>query len=150
MYLFETSLGEAFKPRQKTTPTPPPKAPVQRAPNEGKVVRDGHWRWCPAPSAGSLGCDLNLTVRFRRSFHEFLREVENAYGKWMARPTVQMLVKKLQKDLKKWHDDMLYYKLRDNTTLVLVAGLDYGRSNGKWLVHDSSLRLWRKFDLRDI
>lgn len=150
MYLFETGLAEVFKQRpQAPTPKPPPKAPA-KPPRKGEVTRQDHWRYCSDPSGGSVGCDLNLRVKFRRSFQDFLHEVENAYATWMARPTAQMLIKKLQKDLKKWHDDMLYYKLRDNATVVLVAGLTYRKSNGTWLVHDSSLRQWRKFDLRDI
>jgi hypothetical protein len=62
----------------------------------------------------------------------------------MAKPTAQMLVKKLQKDLKQWHDDMVYYKLLDSDPMVIVAGLSYRRSNGSWLVVDSSLRQWRR------
>jgi sulfur relay (sulfurtransferase) DsrC/TusE family protein len=89
-----------------------------------------------------------LKIRFRRSFDEFLREVEDAYGRWMARPTARMLVKKLQKDLKQWHQDMLYYKLLDNDPINFVAGLYYRRSNGTWHVDDSSLRQWwRLIDL---
>ena len=144
MYFFETGLGEIFKPRPKGPVKPAPKAPVQRPPKEGKVVKDGHWRWCPAATGRSLSCDLNLKVRFRRSFDEFLREVENAYERWMARPTARMLVKKLQKDLKQWHEDMVYHKLLDNDPIIIVAGLNYRRSNRTWLVDDSSLRQWRR------
>jgi len=142
MYLFETGLGEIFKPRPRAPAKPPPKAPAQRPPKEGWVVKDGHRRFCGDPSGGVVSCDLNLKVRFRRSFDEFLREVEEAYGRWMARPTARMLVKKLQNDLKQWHEDMLYYKLLDNDPINLVAGLNYRRSNGTWLVDGSSLRQW--------
>ena len=141
MYLFETGLGEVFKPRpQAPAPKPPPKRPQI----QGKVVKDGHWRYCSAPSGGLVSCDLNLKVRFRRSFAEFLRAVEAAYGRWMEKPTAQKLVKKLQADLKKWHDDMLYHKLLDNDPMNFVVGLNYRRSNGTWLVADSSLRQWHR------
>ena len=33
-----------------------------------------------------------------------------------------MLVNELQKDLKQWHDDMVYHKLLDNDPMFLVAG----------------------------
>jgi hypothetical protein len=143
MYFLETGLGEVFKPRPKSPPPkPPPKALANQPPKEGKVVKDGHWRFCGGPYQGSVSCDLNLKVRFRRSFDEFLREVETAYGRWMARPTAQMLVKKLQNDLKQWHQDMLSQKLLDNDPINFVAGLYYRRSNGTWLVDGSSLRQW--------
>src|SRR5262249_4265688 len=92
MYFFETRLGEVFRPR--------PRAPAQQPPKQGWVVKDGHRRFCGDPSGGSVTCDLNLKVRFRRSFDEFRRGVEDAYGRWMSRPTARMLVKKLQEDLK--------------------------------------------------
>lgn len=142
MYLFDTSLGDVFKPRSKAPAKPPPKAP-QRPPRAGEVVADGHWRWCPAPTGRSLDCDLQLKVRFRSSFQEFLHEVENAYERWMAKQTAHMLVKNLQGVLKKYHDNMLDSKLRDNATVVIAAGLTYRKSNGTWHVVDSSLRLWR-------
>ena len=134
MYFFDTGYGEVFRPRPKA---PPPKA--------GKVtVAEGHWRYCGTPSGGSVSCDLNLKVRFRRSFDDFLREVENAYGRWTAPSTARMLVKKLKNDLKKWHDDMLYYHVLDNDPLFLVVGLYYRKSDGSWLVDGSSLRQWHR------
>jgi hypothetical protein len=146
MYLFETDFGEVFKPRPKAPPAKlPPKAPEKPPPKAGKVaVKEGHWRFCLAPSGGTVSCDLNLKVRFRRSFDGFLREVEGAYGRWMERSTARMLVKKLQKELKQWHEDMLYYHVLDNDPLFLVAGLSYRKSNGTWLVNDSSLRQWHR------
>jgi hypothetical protein len=76
--------------------------------------------------------------------HEFLRDVENAYGRWMAKPTAQRIVKKLQKNLNQWHDDMHYHKVLNNDPLNLVAGLTYRRLNNAWLVDDSSLREWHR------
>ena len=145
MYFFAADLGEVFKPRpQAPTPKPPPKPPVQQPPKRGWVAKDGHRRFCSEPSAGSVSCDLNLKVKFRRSFAEFLREVEAAYGRWMARSTAQKLVKKLQPDLKKWHDELLHQKTFDNDPMIIVAGLNYRRSNGTWLAVDSSLRQWSR------
>lgn len=105
-------------------------------------MKDGHRRFCLAPDKRSVSCDLNLKVRFRRSFDEFVREVENAYGRWMERPTARILVKKLQKDLQRLHQEMLDQKLLDNDPIMVVAGLNYRRPNGTWLVDDSSLRQW--------
>jgi hypothetical protein len=148
MYLFETGLGQVFKPRPKVPAKPPPKAPAKPPPKEVWVVKDGHRRYCSAPSGRSVSCDLNLKVKFRRSFEDFLREVENAYGRWMERPTARKLIKKLHEDLKQWHQEMLDGKLLDNDPIVLVAGLNYRRPNGTWLVDDSSLRQWwRLIDL---
>ena len=145
MYVFETRLGEIFKPRPKApTVQPPSRAPVQRPLKEGWVVKDGHRRFCGTPSGRSETCDLQLKVRFRRSFDEFLRAVEDAYGRWMERSTARTLVKKLQKDLSQWHQEMLSSKVLDNDPLVLVAGLTYRKSNGTWHVDDSSLRQWRR------
>jgi hypothetical protein len=144
MYL-QTGLGQVFKPRPRGPVSQPPKAaPKQPPPKQGWVAKDSHRRFCLAPDGRHVGCDLELRVRFRRSFEEFLREVENAYGRWMAKPTAQMLVKKLQKTLKEWHQDMLYYQILDNDPLVLVGGLDYRRSNGTWLVDRSDLRQYRR------
>jgi len=146
MYLL-TGLGQIYKPR-KEPPKPPPKAPAQRPPKEGWVIKDGHRRHCGAPDGRSVHCDLNLRVRFRSSFEEFLREVENAYGRWMERPTARTLIKKLQKDLKQWHQELLNAKALDNDPINLVAGLHYRRSNGTWLVDRSDLRQhWRLIDL---
>jgi hypothetical protein len=147
MYL-QTGLGQVFKQRPQGPAKQPSKAVAQRLPKEGWVVKDGHRRFCAAPDGRSVSCDLNLRVKFRRSFDEFLREVEHAYARWMARPTAQMLAKKLQKTLKQWHRDMLNGTLLDNDPLVLVAGLHYRRSNGSWLVDRSDLRqYWRLIDI---
>ena len=81
MYLYGTDFGEPFKPRKTEPAKPSPKAPQRPPPKEGKViVPEGHWRFCGSPSHGTVTCDLNLRVRFRRSFAEFLRNVEAAYG----------------------------------------------------------------------
>jgi hypothetical protein len=142
MYLFDTGFAEVFRPRPKA---PPPKAPEKPPPKAGKVVvPEGHWRFCGDPSGRSVSCDLNLKVRFRRSFDDFLREVEAAYARWMETSTASMLVKKLKNDLKKWHDDMLYYDVLDNDPLFLVVGLYYRKSDGSWLVDGSSLRQWHR------
>jgi hypothetical protein len=148
MYL-QTGLGQVFKPRPQGPAKQPPKAPAkQPPPKQGWVVKDGHRRYCSAPDGRQVGCDLNLRVKFRRSFDGFLREVENAYGRWMAKSTAQMLTKKLQKTLKDWHQEMLNSQLLDNDPIVLVAGLNYRRSNGTWLVDRSDLRqYWRLIDL---
>ena len=144
MYFFGTGFGQVFRPRPRApTPQPPPKAPPQRPPKQGWVAKDGHRRFCGDPSGRSVTCDLVLKVRFRRSFDEFLRTVEEAYGRWMTRPTARMLVKKLQEDLKQRHQEMLNSKLFDNDPVILTAGLSYRRSNGTWLASDSSLRQWR-------
>jgi hypothetical protein len=142
MYLFDAGYGEVFRPRPRT---PPPKPPESPPPKAGKVtVAEGHWRFCGTPSGGTVSCDLNLKVRFRRSFDDFLREVENAYGRWTARSTAAALVKKLQKDLKQWHDEMLSAQVLDDDPLFLVVGLYYRKSGGSWLVDGSSLRQWHR------
>jgi hypothetical protein len=124
MYFFETRLGE-----------PPFK----------KVTKDEDWRNClpPQEPGGGVICDLELKIRFRRSYHEFLREVEDAYGRWVARPTARMLVKQLEKDLKETHREMLFRKVLDNDPIILVANLNYRRSHGKWVVDKSVLHQWR-------
>ncbi len=145
MYVHD-SLGEPFRPRRKTPAQLPSKSATKLF-NDGWVVKDGHRRFCgpaPSPSDRELHCDLELRVRFRRAFDKFVREVESAYVRWTTRPTVQALIKKLQKNLKEWHQEMLNSKVLDNDPLVLVAGLHYRRSNGSWLVTSSDLRQYRR------
>jgi hypothetical protein len=145
MYLYETEFGEVFRPRPRTAPAnPPPKSPQRPPPKEGKVVADGHERFCLPPDRGTVSCDLTLKVRFRRSFDEFLREVEGAYARWMERSTARALVKKLQKDLQQSHQEMSNSHALDNDPILLVVGLFYRKSNGSWLVNDSSFRQWRR------
>jgi hypothetical protein len=144
MYLFENALGDVFKPRPiAPTPKPPVKAPA-RPPKQGWVTQDGHRRFCGPPSGGTVSCDLNLKIRFRTSLDSFLREVENAYARWMSRPTAQKIVKKLQQDLKQWHQEMLSQTVLNADPLLLVVGLHYRRSNGAWLTDSSSLRQWQR------
>jgi len=83
-------------------------------------------------------------VRFRRSFEEFRREVEGAYGRWMERATARLLVRQLQNDLKQWHRELLDAGALDNDPIILTAGLFYRRPNGTWLVDRSELRQYRR------
>jgi hypothetical protein len=111
-------------------------------------VKDGHRRFCAAPSGRTVSCDLTLKIRFRRSFEEFLREVEGAYGRWMERSTARGLVRKLTEDLKQWHQELINARALNNDPIMLVAGLVYRRSNGGWLVDGSDLRqYWRLIDI---
>jgi hypothetical protein len=143
MYLFETGLGQVFRPRSRRPSRPAPKASAQPPAQGVWVVKNGHRRFCPRVSATEriMTCDLVLKVNFRRSFEEFLRGVENAYVSWMARSDAQKLIKKLHGDLKKYHQDMS--NLLNNDPITLTVGLSYRRSNGKWLVYDSQLRQWQ-------
>jgi hypothetical protein len=147
MYLV-TGLGQPFKPRSKAAVKSPPKGPTQSAPKEGWVTKNGHRRFCGAPSGRTVSCDLTLKVRFRRSFEEFLREVEGAYGRWMERSTARTLVRKLTQDLKQWHQELINARALNNDPIMLIAGLVYRRSNGGWLVDGSDLRqYWRLIDI---
>lgn len=142
MYFYEGNFGEVFRPRPST---PPPKPPERPPPKAGQVtVAEGHFRYCGTPSDGTVSCDLNLKVRFRRSFDEFARAVEGAYARWMEPSTARMLVKKLQNDLKQFHQEMLQSNVLDNDPMYLVAGLYYRKSGGSWLVKDSNLRQWHR------
>lgn len=143
MYLFETGLGDVFKPRSRTPVKQPPKPPA-KPPQTGSVAKDGDRRICGQTSSRTVTCDLNLKIRFRRSFSEFLRAVEEAYGRWMAKPTAQRLMKTLQDPLKKMHQEMLPQKFLDNDPIVLVVGLYYKQSNGAWLVDGSDVRQYQR------
>lgn len=143
MYLV-TGLGQIFRPRSKGTTKPSPRPLAKSPPKEVWVAKDGHRRFCSAPSGRVLGCDLELKVKVRRSFEEFLREVADAYGTWMARSTARVLIKKLQNELRQLHHELLNAGVLDNDPIVLVAGLFYRRSNGTWLVDGSELRQHRK------
>lgn len=143
MYLYETGLGEIFKPRPKAQAKPTIKAPA-KPPQAGWVKKDGHRRFCSDPDRGTVSCDLNLKIRFRRSFDEFLRTVEDAYGRWMAKPTAQRLTKTLRGRLKELHQELLGQTVFDNDPIVLVAGLHYRQSNGAWLVERSDVRQYQR------
>src|SRR5262245_12767437 len=106
MYLV-SGLGQIFKPRPNVTPKPSPKVPPKPAPKEGWVAKNGHRRFCGAAGRGTVTCDLNLKVRFRHSFDEFLREVEGAYARWMERSTARSIVKKLTDGLRQWHQELI-------------------------------------------
>jgi len=134
-----TGLGQIFKRRPKVTAEPPPKALAKPPLKDVWVLKDGHWRFCSAPYGRAVSCGLELKLKFRHSFEEFLREVEDAYGRWMERPTARMLIKKLQKDRKQWPQELLSAEALGNDPIVLVAGLLYRRSNGTWLVDRSEL-----------
>ena len=147
MYIV-TGLGQIFKPRSKVTPKLPPKALQKAAPRVGYVAKNGHRRFCGAADDGAVSCDLLLRVKFRRSFEEFLREVENAYAKWMERFTARRLVKNVTTDLKQWHQELLRASALDNDPIMISAGLFYRSANGAWLVERSDLRqYWRLIDL---
>jgi hypothetical protein len=141
MYLYETEFGEVFRPRSTA---PPPKPPDKPPPKEGWVRANGHRRFCQAPSGRTVSCDLILKVRFRKSFDQFVREVEGAYARWMERSTAQKLVKKLEKDIKQSHGEMLSSHALDDDPICLTVGLFFRKSNGSWLVNDSSFRQWRR------
>jgi hypothetical protein len=94
MYIV-TGLGQIFKPRPKVTPKLPPKAPPKPAPKKGWVAKNGNRRFCGVADDGAVSCDLLLRAKFRHSFEEFLREMENAYARWMERSTARRLIKNL-------------------------------------------------------
>lgn len=137
MYLFETGIGEVFKQRKQETPPakPPPRARPRQPPKAGKVLRGGDLRQCFVHH-GIVDCNLDLRVRFRRSFAEFLSEVETAFRRWMAPPTARKVVKKLHKDLQARHDVGLKQRVLDNDPLVIGVGLHYKRSGAGWRLDD--------------
>jgi hypothetical protein len=147
MYIFETGLGQIFKLR-KEPPKPRSKTLAKWPFKEGWVVKDGHRRSCVEFSGGFGGCGLELKVRFRRSFEDFLREVENAYGRWVARSTAQRLMNELRQKLKELHQEMINGKLLDNDPIILKGNINYRRSKGTWFVENGNLSQW--FGLIDL
>ena len=57
--------------------------------------------------------------------------------------TARALVKKLQKDLQRSHQEM-FNSMRWIMTLSFLLSVFYRNSNGSWLVNDSSFRQWRR------
>jgi hypothetical protein len=108
-------------------------------------VKDGHRRVCGPPSGGTVACDLNLKVKFQPDFDKFLREVEHAHVRWMARRTAQTAIKENKERLKDMHQEMLRTGLLENDPIELTAGLHYRMSHGMWHVHFSLLRGWRRY-----
>jgi hypothetical protein len=102
MYLFETGLGQAFKPRdQKKTPPPkqpppplrkvPPKA-TPKGPPDGFLELYTHW---------------DLWVPFRKNFMAFGQAVAKAIGRHVnpsEKTTIDSLLKGSQGQLKPIHD----------------------------------------------
>jgi hypothetical protein len=145
MYLFETGFGEIFKPRPKVPPKPPPSAPAKWPFKEGWAVKDGHRRNCSELTGGNDGiCDVEVQVKFRRSFLDFLPEVENAYGRLMERSTARRVMKDkfLQKRLKELHQEMINGKVLDNAPIILKGNLNYHRSKGRWLLENGNVTQW--------
>jgi hypothetical protein len=146
VYFIETGFGEVFKPRPRPPAKPPPKAPAQSPPPQDEwVVKNGHRRFCPSVGTTErhMGCDLELKIKFRHSFEDFLREIENAYGTWTTRTEARALTKRLQPTLKQLHQTMLK-RLLGNDSVVILVGLHYQKSNGIWRADDSSVRHWWK------
>jgi hypothetical protein len=78
---------------------------------------------------------MDFRVNFRRSFEDFLREVERAYGRWMTGPRARTLVGKSQEILKNWHEEMLSQKVNENAPVVLRGSIHYRRGrrpDGTW------------------
>jgi len=91
-----------------------------------------------------------LKVKFRRSFEDFLREVENAIGRLVERSTARMLIKQkhILNDLKVCHHKMLNEEVLDSDLIIVNGGINYSRSKGPWLVVNSSMNeCWRLIDL---
>ena len=118
----------------------------------GEVVRGGDVRGVCITEVRRKDCDIDFKVAFRRSFADFLREVEGAYGRWMTGPRARTLVRKTQETLKKWHEEMLDQKVPDTAPVVLRGPIHYRRGRrpngtwGTWRVVDISLDVGRWFD----
>jgi hypothetical protein len=110
MYLFETGLGEVFKPRQKTpAPKPAPKAPAKqppKGPQDRLVEIYVHW---------------DLWVPFTKDFTAFGQEMAKAIGRHVSpseKTTANSLLRGRQKELKAVHDS--YAGLGTAMKFVLV------------------------------
>jgi hypothetical protein len=141
MYLFETGLGEVFKPREKTPPPkPPPKAPV-KAPPKGPPDRfiEVYTLW-------------DLWVPFRKDIKAFGQEVARAIGRHVAaneKTTVNSLLRGQQKTLKSVHDRYSSTATESNFVIVRAnlrftkndhTGLDWLNIEGPTLPLKDSIK----------
>jgi len=92
----------------------------------------------PQPTGGLV----HLKVKFRHSFKDFLREVENTFKTLGAGPTARMLIKKSHRALQRLHKEMLKNKLQDTDPVILLAQVYYRRSKGTRLADDILLHTW--------
>jgi hypothetical protein len=120
MYLFETGLEEAFKPRQKSPPPKPPPIAPGKAPPKG-----------PADQFIEVYTLWNLWVPFRKDIKTFGQEVAKAIGRHVApseRTKVNSLLIGQQRNLKPIHD--AYASEAGELNFVIVrANLRFTKNN---------------------
>jgi hypothetical protein len=116
MYLFETGLGEIFKPREQKTPPPtrqpprPPRRVPPKAPPKGPPDRflEVYVYW-------------DLWVPFRKDFTAFTQEAAKAIARHVAasdKTRVNSLLRGEQKNLKLVHDRYLPTATESNFVIV--------------------------------
>lgn len=107
-----------------------------------RTTKAGHLRTCGDVRMGLKLCDLNLQIRFRRAFADFLNEVKTAYEQWVTPATALVFIKQLTKGLGQWHRDMINSKTMENDPIMLAVSLNYRITKGMWREHASVLHRW--------
>jgi hypothetical protein len=126
MYLFETGLGEVFKPREQKKPLPPgqPPRPTRRVPP--KAVPKG-----PPDRFVELYSLWDLWVPFRKDFTAFTQETAKAMGRHVSagdKTQVNSLLRGEMKNLKSVHDRFLSSATESNFVIVR-ASLRFRKNN---------------------
>jgi hypothetical protein len=148
MYLFETGIGEVFKPREqkKPPPTRQPPRPPRRVPPE--AVPKG-----PPDRFVELYALWDLWVPFRKDFTAFTQEAAKAIGRHVGasdKANVNSLLRGEQKNLKAVHDRHLSQATESNFVIVR-ATLRFKKNNHTdfdWLNIDPAPPLSLKESIR--
>jgi hypothetical protein len=118
------------------------------------IKKNGHirqeWSECKREGARQRRCDITFKVKFRRSFGDFRREAERAFGRWMTGARARMLIEKREETLKKWHQEIFDLNYPDNAPMCLLGEIIYRGPNGTWRVVDVSLQAYMLFSRAQI
>ena len=120
MYLFETGLGEVFKPRQKASPPQPPRKVPPKAPPKGPPDRflEVYTYW-------------DLWVPFRKDFTAFTQEAAKAIGRHVAagdKTRVNNLLRGQQKNLEGIHK-AYFSEARESDFVTVRANLRFRKND---------------------
>jgi hypothetical protein len=117
-------------------------------------VKNGHerekWSACKREGARQRSCDITFKVKFRRSFRDFRSEVEQALGRWMTSGRAQILTKKLEEKLKKFHQEIIDLNYPDVAPMHILGKMIYRGANDTWRVVDGSFQAYMLFSKSQI
>jgi hypothetical protein len=107
------------------------------------ITRNGHrrvkWSKCSKFGPRQRLCGVTLNVKFRHSFEDFRKQLEQAFRTWMTPPRARMLTEKYEDRLRAIHKHEMDKKLPDNTPFPLLGYFVYRGPDGpkqEWRIVD--------------